>query len=78
MVYTAVGASAQTWKDVRAVRAPWLRRFRNRILVLVAAASLVPAALLLGNSLFLDGLVHQQMHREVDEALSLAINPDRP
>lgn len=56
------------------MRAPWLRRFRNRILVLVAAASLVPAALLLGNSLFLNGLVHQQMHREVDEALSLAIN----
>ncbi|MBY6274735.1 cache domain-containing protein [Symbiobacterium thermophilum] len=50
------------------------RRFRSRILILVAAASLVPAALLLGISLYLNGLVQRQMDREVDEALSLAIN----
>lgn len=50
------------------------RRFRSRILVLVAAASLVPAALLLGVSLYLNGVVQRQMDREIDEALSLAIN----
>jgi len=56
------------------MQARWPRRFRSRILILVAAASLVPAALLLGISLYLNGLVQRQMHREVDEALNLAIN----
>ncbi len=52
----------------------WPGPFRSRILLLVTAASLVPAALLLGVSLYLNGLVQRQMEREIDEALNLAIN----
>lgn len=52
----------------------WPRAFRSRILALVAASSLVPAVLLLGSNLYLNSRVQQQMRREVDEALNLAIN----
>jgi len=52
----------------------WPRTFRSRILALVAASSLVPALLLLGSNVYLNSRVQQQMRREVDEALNLAIN----
>ena len=42
----------------------WPGPFRSRILLLVTAASLVPAALLLGVSLYLNGLVQRQMERD--------------
>jgi len=59
---------------VLVVRLRWPPSFRSRILAVAFVSSLVPAVLLLGGSLYLNARVQQQMQREVDEALTLAIN----
>lgn len=56
------------------MQAKWPRSITSRILLLVFIASLVPASLLLGGGLYLNARVQEQMQREVDDALSLAIN----
>ncbi|MEW8976893.1 MAG: hypothetical protein AB2385_00700 [Symbiobacterium sp.] len=56
------------------MRLRWPPSFRSRILAVAFVSSLVPAVLLLGGSLYLNARVQQQMQREVDEALTLAIN----
>lgn len=70
----AAGRALPGERKVLPLQLRWTRAFRSRILALVAASSLVPALLLLGGSLYLNSRVQQQMRREVDEALNLAIN----